>query len=440
MALTPRPEFHLTAKQEDARRLLSGPQRHTCLVGGARSGKTFLLVRQVMVRALKAPESRHAILRYRFNAVRASIWLDTLPKVAKLCFPGVQVTPNRQDGYVEIPNGSQIWMGGLDEKERVEKILGQEYATIYFNECSQIPYSSVVVARTRLAQNVPGLTLRAYYDLNPPGRGHWTNRLFGEKRDPQTLRDVAEPDQYARMFLNPRDNVENLPKGYIESELESLPERQRRRFLEGVYVEEADGALWTIEGIEAGRCEPEDAPPLKRIVVAVDPSGTRGPEDSRSDSVGIVVAGLGVDDIVYVMDDLTCQLPPAGWGRRVVDAYKRYSADHVVAEGNFGGDMVRYVIQSADATVPVRMVTASRGKTVRAEPVSYLYEQGRVRHAGRFQHLEDQMLSFSAAGYQGEKSPDRVDALVWAVTDLKVGGGGRVFETPVEALTVALNG
>lgn len=419
--------FQLTARQEQARQLMRGSQRHTCLVGGARSGKTFLLVRQVLTRAIRAEKSRHAILRYRFNAVRASVWLDTLPKVAATFPVPVVLHPKRQDGYVELDNGSQIWMSGLDEKERVDKILGQEYSTLFFNECSQIPYASVLTARTRLAQNI-GLPLKAFYDLNPTGKGHWTNRLFGEHRDPQTLKALSDPDQYKRMFLNPRDNAENLPAGYL-GELEGLPDRQRRRFYEGVYVDEVDGALWTLERIEECRCEPEDVPELRRVVVAVDPSGTRGDEDGRSDAIGIIVAGLGIDGNVYVIEDLTCQLPPAGWGRRVVEAYGKHQADRVVAEQNFGGEMVRYVIETADRSVPVHMVTASRGKSVRAEPVSALYEQGKVRHVGRFPELEDQMLSFSTAGYGGDRSPDRADALVWALSDLMVGGGPLVFES-----------
>ena len=137
---------------------MAGPQRHTCLVGGARSGKTFLIVRQIMVRAIRASASRHVILRHRYNAVKASIWHDTMPKVRQLCFPDVPIKYYRQDGFVEIlGNDSQIWLGGLDEKERVEKILGQEYATVCLNECSQIPYSSALVARTRAAQNIPGV-------------------------------------------------------------------------------------------------------------------------------------------------------------------------------------------------------------------------------------------------------------------------------------------
>lgn len=401
----------------------------------------------MIVRALKAPGTRHVILRFRANAVRRSVWLDTLPKVLKLNWPELPpIKPHTQDGYVTLPNDSQIWMGGLDEKERVEAILGQEYITLFLSECSQIPYSSVLVARTRLAQKAAEIEQRAYYDLNPVGKGHWTNRLFGEFKDPMTLKALTAPEQYKRMFMNPEDNRENLSTEFIE-ELNSLPDRQRKRFYEGVYVDEVDGALWSLESIEQARLDPEaeQLPDMRRIVVAVDPSGTKGAEDARSDSVGIVVAGLGVDGIGYVLADLTTDKGPAGWGKVVVEAYNgiwggvehpQFKADRVVAEGNFGGEMVRFVIQTADSIVPVELVTASRGKVVRAEPVSALYDQGKVRHAGRFAELEDQMMGFSTAGYAGEKSPDRADALVWALTDLMVSGNSMVFDTTSQDIVV----
>lgn len=371
-----------------------------------------------MVRALKADGSRHAILRFRANAVRSSIALDTLPKVGSLCFPGVPMVEHRQDGFFSLPNKSQIWLGGLDDKERVEKILGNEYATIYLNECSQIPYQSVLVALTRLAQTIPGLTQRAYYDLNPTGKGHWTNQLFGEHRHPLSQKPVDRPENYARMFLNPADNVANLTEDFL-AELKDLPERQRRRFYEGMYVDEIDGALWTYEVIEQAR-HPEGVarPPLTRIVVGVDPSGASEETAGESNKIGIVVAGLGADGHGYVIEDATIAGGPAKWGRAVVDAYHRHDADSIIAETNFGGEMVRFVIKTADENVPVRLVTASRGKHVRAEPVSALYEQKRVHHLARMPMLEEQMCSFSTMGYQGEGSPDRADALVWALTEL----------------------
>jgi predicted phage terminase large subunit-like protein len=413
------PRYSLTPKQRDIVRVMAG-HRHTLVYGGARSGKTFLIVRAICIRALRAPDSRHAILRFRFNAVKASIWHDTLPKVMRLCFPGVKLTDNRQDGFTTFPNGSQIWFGGLDDKERVEKILGQEFITLYLNEASQIPWSSAIVARTRLAQVVPGLVQREFIDLNPAGTVHWTYKQFVQKVDPDSRRPLGNPEDFAWAQINPRDNAANLSPEFLKA-LEGMPERQRRRFLDGVFVNEVDGALWTLEVLDRCRVEPDDLPDMRRVVVAVDPSGTKGREDARSDDVGIVVAGVGVDGLTYVLDDVTCNLPPAGWARRAIDAYHRWTADAVIYETNFGGEMVRHTLQTADNTVPIREVTASRGKVVRAEPVSALYEKGQVRHAGRFIDLEDQLMNFTTAGYLGEKSPDRADAAVWAITDLSLG-------------------
>lgn len=415
--MPPTPRCELTPKQQEANRLLAGPQTHTLLVGGSRSGKTFTGVRAVMTRAIKAPASRHAIFRLRFNALRASVWLDTLPKVMRLCYPGVPYKNNRQDGFVSLANDSEVWFGGLDDKERVEKILGMEFATIYYNECSQIPRQSVLTGLTRLAQKVEGLKNRAYYDLNPVGTGHWTYRQFIELVDPDTRQPLRRPDDYKHIFMNPADNRANVDAGYIEL-LESLPERQRRRFLDGRYVSEIDGALWTLDLLEKHRREAGDLPLMKRVVVAVDPSGSKGKEDERSDEIGIVVVGLGIDDRVYVLADLSGRYSPEQWGAMAVKGWRTHGADRIVGERNFGGDMVRAIVHAADGNAPYKEVTASRGKVVRAEPVSALYEQGKVSHAGRFPALEDQMMNFSVSGYLGDKSPDRADALVWAISEL----------------------
>jgi hypothetical protein len=228
-------QFKRTARQQDAQELLKGSQRHTLLVGGARSGKTTLLVHEIVTRALRADASRHAILRFRANAVRPSIALDTLPKVFRFWQPAVPYKHHRTEGYFSLKNKSEIWIAGLDDQERVEKILGKEYATIFLNECSQIPYSSVLVALTRLAQVVGDLRQAAYYDLNPTSKGHWTNILFGEKRDPISHLPLDDPDNYERMFLNPRDNADNLSADYLKSprpcrrSAEGGPPARRRR-------------------------------------------------------------------------------------------------------------------------------------------------------------------------------------------------------------------
>lgn len=430
----------LTAKQREANRLLGGPARNIMLRGGSRSGKTFILVRALVQRAINAPGSRHVIFRFRFNHAKTSVWSDTIPKVLKLCFPALRVRFDKTDFYVELPNGSQIWIAGLDDKERVEKILGQEYATLYFNESSQIPWASVETAMSRLAQKVElaaeiaaqtgrqFLALKAYFDCNPPSKLHWSYQLFRAGVKPGTKEALPNPADYVEMKVNPADNSDNLPAEYFDV-LASMSAAKRLRFEAGEWASEVNGALWALEDRTApdGKTMPgidslrvKQAPELIRIVVAVDPSGTRG--DGGGDDIGIVVAGLGIDGHGYVLEDGTCQLSPEGWGRRAVDLFHRHGADRIVAERNFGGDMVRFTVATADKTAAFKEVVASRGKAVRAEPVSALYEQGKVHHVGDFTDLEDQMTNFTASGYVGEGSPDRADALVWALTELMVTG------------------
>jgi hypothetical protein len=145
----PTSQLKLTLRQEEARRLLQS-QRHTLLIGGSRSGKTTLLVREIADRALRADNSRHAILRLHGNAARASIALDTLPKVFRLCFPNEALKRHRTDGYFSLTNGSEIWIGGLDDQDRVEKILGKEYATIFLNEWSPASIDAMHVQAARV--------------------------------------------------------------------------------------------------------------------------------------------------------------------------------------------------------------------------------------------------------------------------------------------------
>jgi len=413
--------FELTARQQEATRLLGSPATHTMLYGGSRSGKTFTIVRAIITRGL-AHKSRHAVLRHRFNHLKSSIVYDTLPKVMELCFPGVDELSHldRSDWFYKLPNGSEIWFGGLDDKERTEKILGQEHATMFLNECSQITWASRNIAMTRLAQKTP-LRLRAYYDCNPPSEAHWTKRAFVDKIDPETRTPFRNKENYTSMVMNPGDNAANLPPEYLK-ELGDLPERMRRRFLLGMFGAAAEGALWTLEMIDAGRVLDGNPPDMQRIVISVDPSGCSGPEDKRSDEVGIIVAGLGTDGRAYVLEDLSGRFGPQQWGKIVASAFDRHQADIVVAETNFGGDMVHEVIRVARPRTPFKKVTASRGKVVRAEPVSALYGSegniGKISHVGIFPKLEDQLCGFTTSGYVGDRSPDRADALVWAIAEL----------------------
>ena len=415
-----------TDKQAQAQELLAGDATHIMLFGGSRSGKTALLVRNIIMRALKAPGSRHAILRFRFNHVKASIVLDTFPTILKMAFPGVACHLDKTDWFATFENESQIWFGGLDDKERTEKILGQQFVTLFLNECSQIPQGSRDMATTRLAQTViqtvqgmgsVELKPRMYYDCNPPSKGHWTYRMFVQGVDPETKKPLANPDDYICFQINPQDNTDNLPAGYLDT-LKSLSARMQKRFLQGEFADATPNALFHEEDIDRWRIVDGKLPDMVRVAVGVDPSGSGDTDNADNDAIGIIVAGLGTDGNAYVMDDCTVKAGPATWGNVATTAYDRHSADVVVGEVNYGGAMVQHVIQTARAKTPYKAVTATRGKHIRAEPISALYELGKIRHVGYYPELEDELTAFSTIGYTGGGSPNRADALIWALTEL----------------------
>ncbi|WP_299962029.1 terminase family protein [uncultured Roseobacter sp.] len=217
-------------------------------------------------------------------------------------------------------------------------------------------------------------------------------------------------------------NAANLAASFLEEvRARYKGTRLGRQELDGVLLEDVEGALWTTSAIEATRVR--EAPKLDRIVVALDPSVTSG---SSSDECGIVVAGVQMsgppqDWRAYVLADCTVAgATPAGWAHAAINAMAEYGADRLVAEVNQGGQMVSEVLRQIDPLVPYKGVHASRGKVARAEPVAALYEQGRVRHLPGLDGLEDQMCRMTLQGYEGKGSPDRVDALVWALHELMI--------------------
>lgn len=208
------------------------------------------------------------------------------------------------------------------------------------------------------------------------------------------------------------ENAPNLAPAFL-TQITAKYEGTRlgRQELNAELLDDVPGALWTRKVLDDLRTV--QVPDLQRIVVAVDPAVTSG-EDA--DETGISVAGLGVDGHGYVLGDLSCRMSPEGWARRAVNAFREHRADRIVAEVNNGGDLVERVIRTVDVSVAYKAVHASRGKRVRAEPIAALYEQGKVHHVGAFADLEDQMCAYTPDGYDG--SPDRLDALVWALTEL----------------------
>jgi len=219
-----------------------------------------------------------------------------------------------------------------------------------------------------------------------------------------------------------RDNQFNLAAEFVRTVTEAYGgTRLGRQELDGEIVEESPGALWTRAMIEAAR--EREPGPLARIAVAVDPPAS---SSQRADRCGLVVAGVDGDGVGHVLEDATLAgARPHEWAEKAVALYRRHEADALVVEVNQGGEMVESIIREVDAGIPVLSVRATRGKYLRAEPVAALYAQGRVRHAGTYPALEDEMCSFGPRGLEGGRSPDRLDALVWALTHLMLAPKGR---------------
>jgi phage terminase large subunit-like protein len=273
------------------------------------------------------------------------------------------------------------------------------------------------------------------------GNGAWSNLLMGLRlgTDPRVvatttprnvplIRELVKAPTTVVTRGSTYDNLSNLAPSFKETVLAKYEgTRLGRQELMAELLEDVDGALWTLASLDAGRVS--ERPELKRIVVAIDP-----PASSTGAECGIVVVGKGYDDNAYVLADRSRQGTPDVWARAALQAYLDTGADEIVIEVNQGGDMAAHTVTVAAAamaaegaplrTVKVKRVHASRGKRTRAEPVSALYEQGRVHHVGTLPELEDQMTSWTP---DAGASPDRLDAVVWAVTRLMLESSGATF-------------
>lgn len=264
----------------------------------------------------------------------------------------------------------------------------------------------------------------------------WDMLMFGLRlgKDPRVIvtttpkpvkviRDLVEDPTTVVTRGSTYENIANLAPAFVEQIIAKYEgTRLGRQELYAEILDDVPGALWSRAVIDGLRVK--EALELRRIVVAIDPAVT---SEEGSDETGIIVAGVGYDGHGYVLKDLACRASPNDWARRAVEAYYRYEADAIIGEVNNGGDLVETVIRTVDRNVPFKAVRASRGKAVRAEPVAALYEQGRVHHVGTFDVLEDQLCAITPDGYQGAGSPDRADALVWALTELMLAPVAEIF-------------
>ena len=377
---------------------LLSPARYKGAHGGRGSGKSHFFAELAVVRAISKPGLRAVCVREVQKTLKESAKRLIEDKIKAL---GVGAMFEPLQTEIKTPgNGLIIFQGMQDHSaESIKSLEGFDVAWV--EEAQTLSERSLEMLRP---------TIRA------PGSELWFSWNPRNASDPvdQLLRGVKPPPGAVVVQANYSDNP------FFPSELEAeraydqtaKPQRYAHIWL-GDYEPMAIGAIWDRANFHQYR-RPEP-PTMARIVVAVDPAVSSEP---GADEHGIVVCGVGTDGRGYVLDDVTMRGAPREWANRAVAAFDRYGVDSVVIEVNQGGDMCKHTLRSVRPSLPVREVRATRGKHVRAEPISALYSLGRVSHCGTFTALEDQMCRMTAGGYEGEGSPDRVDALVWAMTDL----------------------
>ena len=315
--------------------------------------------------------------------------------ILAICPPGERPEYRPSKRRLDWPNGARSLLFTADEPERLR---GKQHMKLWADELAAWRYPEA------WDQAMFGLRLGD----NPQAVITTTPKPVKAVRD--LLKD-AHTVTYTGTTYENRANLAEAFYNAIITKYEGT--RLGRQELLAEILDDVPGALWKRDRIDDLRVT--DLPNMTRIVVAIDPAVSTTDESSET---GIVVAGVGKDGHGYVLDDLTVKASPHEWATRAVNAYHDYQADRIVAEVNNGGDMVEHTVRTVDRRVSFKQVRASRGKLTRAEPVAALYEQGRVHHLGVLSQLEDQMCSW----VPGDTSPDRMDALVWALTELMLGG------------------
>ena len=386
-----------------AGRAANGEPWHTWLVlGGRGSGKTRAGAEWVRAQALDLADladrrsHRIALIGETIGQVR-SVMIEGLSGLLSIHPPGQRPKFEASRNQLVWPNGTIAQMFAADDPD---SLRGPQFDAAWCDELCKWRRPDDAWDTLQFALRLGELP-QVVVTTTP--------------RAIPLLKRIMEDDATAISRSRTADNANNLAPAF-------LAEMQRRygdtpigqQELEGEIVEDRMTGLWKRTWLDQGRLLAR--PELTRIVVAVDPPVT---STAGSDSCGIIIAGLGVDGRGYVIGDRTIQgRDPATWAKAAVAAYHDYQADTIVVETNQGGDLVVQTFKGIDAGVPVKKVHASRGKYLRAEPVSALYNEGRVAHVGEFPELERQMCDFAADGLANGKSPDRLDALVWALTEL----------------------
>lgn len=367
-------------------------------------GKTRLAAEWLAEQAARNPGTEWAIVAPTWLSCRR-VCIEGPSGLLKAFLPGELESVNASDLTVRLTNGSRIYGYSADGYERLR---GSNLAGAWIDEVAVFAspeelFTDALMPALRIGENPQVL-------------------ITTTPRPIKFLRDLLERGDGSVHVTRGStwDNAANLSKTAL-AEMRARYEGTRagRQELQGELLDDVEGALWSHDLVDASRVS--STPTLARIVVGVDPAVTSG---EKSDSTGIVVAGRTSDGHLYILEDATMKGTPDQCMRKVVDVYKRWHADRIVGEVNNGGDYIGTVLRSVDPNVAYSTVRATRGKTVRAEPISALWEQGRGHIVGVLAALEDQMCSFTS---DAKESPDNLDAMVWAATELNVGTSALMY-------------
>ena len=389
------------------------PARYKGIHGGRGSGKSTFAAQAVVTECLFRLGLRVVCVRETQNSLKESVYQLIVDQINKL---GVAPAFNVQSSRIITPGNGLIIFAGMQDHtaESIKSLEGFDIA--WCEEAQTMSSRSLEILRPTIRK----VGSELWFTWNPRNASDPVDQL---------LRCEQPPKDAVVIKANYNDNPW-MPDVLNEERLydqQFKPDRYGHIWL-GEYEPTAVGAIWSRQILHEGRRH--DMPDMERILVAVDPSVTAG---ENADENGIIVVGKGADGRGYVLDDVSMKGTPAQWAQRAIAVYDQYQADAIVAEVNQGGLMVKNTIMAVRPNVRVIEVRASKGKHVRAEPISALYNLGRISHVGTFPDLEAQMCKMTAAGYDGEGSPDRVDALVWGFSQLfeQLAKGKPKFTKPV---------
>uniref|UniRef100_A0A6M3L7B9 Putative terminase n=1 Tax=viral metagenome TaxID=1070528 RepID=A0A6M3L7B9_9ZZZZ len=389
------------------------PTRYCILTGGRGSGKSFALATGLAA-AIQDPGYTVLYTRWTMASARDSIIPEFREKIERL---GIRGTT---EGVADIHHvgGSRILFRGIKTSQGTQtaKLKSLQGVNVWvLDEAEEMP-SEAVFDVIDLSIRDSRRPCHVILSLNPALRTHWIYRRWfaGSSVQPGTCGvDLDRGVTY--IHTDYRDNIRNLPADFVKiaSECKAGNSLRYQHVWLGQWVDQREGALWTWESVNDSRKGLDEVPDMARVIVAVDPAVTNR---ATSDETGIIVAGKGIDGRFYILADESGRIPPLDWAQRAVDAYHKHRADGIVAEVNQGGDLVENTIRQVDRKVPYTAVRASRGKVTRAEPIAALYAQGRVSHVGTFRDLEAEMMTY--CGYDSDASPNRIDACVYALSEL----------------------